>query len=75
MTPIQRAIAEWRKRPAKVRKGIIEYFVDEANQSRDWAAEAPLFGKKADLIAEAEAIEAVVAIMRAASAKPKRVKR
>ena len=66
------AIATWRKQPAACRKMVLDYFMAEAEQSREWAKEAPLFGKASDLIAEAVALESAVAVLRGLARRPRR---
>ena len=66
------AIATWRKQPAKYRRMVLDYFRSEAEQSREWANQAPLYGSKADNLAEAVALEAAVAVLRELGRKPSR---
>jgi hypothetical protein len=65
MNPRRAAVAAWVSQPAKRREMIFDYFEAEAEQSRAWATEAPLFGTEADNIADARAIDAAVALLRA----------
>jgi len=65
MSPTRAAVAAWRKQPAKVRAMVLSYFRAEAEQSREWAKEAPLFGTRAENLADAAAFEAAVAALRA----------
>ena len=76
-SPLHRAAAAWAKKPAKHRKAVVGYFIDEAKQSIDWAQEENErgdFDEANQWRGEARALRAAIALLRTADKLAKKRK-
>ena len=68
VSTLAKAASAWRKQSRSRRRDAIAFFIDEAKQSERWAA-VDEFGERARHLADAKALKAAIAVLRAAQGR------